>query len=489
MRTISLYNTLTRGVGPVEPVEPGVVKIYNCGPTVYNVAHIGNLRTFLFQDLLRRVFEAGGFEVRFCMNLTDVEDKIIRDSQSGLPEDAGDETRLGAMRALTGKFEDLFLEDMDALRIRRPTHMPRATEYIPKMVAFVQGLESKGLAYVRDGSVYFRVSAFPGYGSLARLDRDGMKPGASIDADEYDRDSISDFVLWKAAKPQEPCWDSPWGKGRPGWHIECSTMSLDILGERLDIHTGGIDLVFPHHENEIAQSEGLLGHPWASVWAHGEHLMVEGEKMSKSLGNFYTLRDLRDKGVDPIAFRFAVLSSHYRKPYNFTFDGMRASEAALRRVRAFRRRMEDRDAPGGGGDFKEPIDPGERIGRARQEFWDALCDDLNTPEALAALFTLLTDLNAQDDRTLLTTTERSAALAFLDEADAVFASWPAEAQRLGPAEAEVEALIETRRAAKRDKNWGEADRIRDRLKEMGVALEDRKDGSVAWRRAEAGASG
>jgi cysteinyl-tRNA synthetase len=429
------------------------------------------------------------------MNLTDVEDKIIRDSQAGLPDDADGEARLGAMRALTQKFEGLFLEDMDALRIRRPTHMPRATEYIPKMVAFVQSLMARDLAYERDGSVYFRVSAFPAYGRLARLDRDGMKPGASgasIDADEYDRDSISDFVLWKAAKPKEPCWDSPWGKGRPGWHIECSTMSLDIFGELLDIHTGGIDLVFPHHENEIAQSEGLLGHPWVGVWAHGEHLMVEGEKMSKSLGNFYTLRDLRERGVSPAAFRFAVLSNHYRKQYNFTFDGIKASEAALRRVRAFRRRMEDPAAPGGGGDFKEPIDPTERVERARRDFWDAIQDDLNTPEALAALFTCITDLNAQDDRTLLTPAERGAALAFLDEADAIFASWPPDADKANEGHAhdtpgapagEIEALIEARRAAKRDKNWAEADGIRDRLKEMGVALEDRKDGSVAWRRA------
>jgi cysteinyl-tRNA synthetase len=305
-----------------------------------------------------------------------------------------------------------------------------------------------------------------------------MKPGASVDADEYDRDSISDFALWKGARPLEPWWDSPWGKGRPGWHIECSAMSLDIFGGRLDIHTGGVDLVFPHHENEIAQSEGLLGHPWVGVWVHGEHLMVEGEKMSKSLGNFYTLRDFREKGVDPTAFRFAVLSNHYRKQYNFTFAGLAASESALRRVRTFRRRMEDSRAPSGGGDFRELVAPLERVGRARREFWDAMCDDLNTPEALAAVFTMVTDLNAQDDRVLLSPEERGAALAFLDEADAIFASWPRESQAT-PA-AEVEALIEARRKAKRDKDWAEADRIRDSLATMGVVLEDRKDGSVSW---------
>ena len=481
MRTIQLFNTLTHAVEPVAPSEPGVVKIYNCGPTVYNFAHIGNLRTFLFQDLLRRTFAAAGYDVRFCMNLTDVEDKIIRDSQAGLPPEADNATRHKAMRALTDKFEKFFLEDMDSLRIQRPTYMPRATEYIPKMIGFIEGLEAKGLAYGRDGSVYYRVSGFPNYGRLAHLDREGMKPGTSVDADEYDRDSISDFVLWKAAKPMEPCWDSPWGQGRPGWHIECSTMSLDIFGERLDIHTGGVDLVFPHHENEIAQSEGLLGKPWVGVWAHGEHLMVEGEKMSKSLGNFYTLRDLREKGVDPIAFRFAVLSNHYRKQYNFTLDGIKASDAALRRVRAFRRRMEDKNAPGGGGAFKEIVDPVERVGRARQEFWDAIQDDLNTPEALAAVFTLVTDLNAHDDRTLLTSEERGAALAFLDETDSIFACWPSETAVQGAPVEEIESLIDARRAAKQNKDWTEADRIRDRLKAMGVTLEDRKDGSVAWR--------
>jgi cysteinyl-tRNA synthetase len=478
MKTISLFNTMTRKVEPVVPAEPGVLKVYNCGPTIYNFAHIGNLRTFLFQDLLRRTFAAGGHDVRFCMNLTDIEDKIIRDSQTGLPEDTENEKRKKIMRAMTDRFERLFLEDIDSLRIQRPTHMPRATDYIPKMVSFIEGLLAKGLAYVRDGSVYFRVSAFPAYGRLARLDRKGMKTGVSVDADEYDRDSIRDFVLWKGAKAFEPYWDSPWGKGRPGWHIECSAMSLDIFGERLDLHTGGVDLIFPHHENEIAQSEGLFGHPWVGAWAHGEHLMVEGEKMSKSLGNFYTLRDIREKGIDPIAFRFAVLSNHYRKQYNFTFAGLAASDSALRRVRAFRRRMEEPDSPPGGGDIKESIDPTERIETARREFWDAMCNDLNTPEALAALFTLITDLNAQDDRILLTSAERGAALAFLEETDSIFASWPHEAQ--APPAAEVESLIEARRLAKQSKDWAEADRIRDRLSEMGVVLEDRKDGSVAW---------
>jgi cysteinyl-tRNA synthetase len=479
MRTIQLFNTLTRSVEPFEPSEPGAAKVYNCGPTVYNYAHIGNLRTFLFQDLLRRTLAACGFDVRFCMNLTDVDDKIIRASQAGLPEGAGNEERLEAMRVFTTRFEKFFLEDIGALNIQRPTYMPKATDYIPQMIRLIEGLEAKGLAYERDGSVYFRVSGLPHYGCLAHLDRDGMKMGASVDADEYDRDSLSDFVLWKGAKPGEPWWESKWGKGRPGWHIECSAMSLDLFGERLDIHTGGIDLIFPHHENEIAQSEGLLGHRWVGCWLHGEHLMVEGDKMSKSLGNFYTLRDLREKGADPIVFRFAVLSNHYRKPYNFTFEGLSAAEAALKRIRAFRRRMEDTSAPGGGGDFKEPIDPMERLDQARNNFWGALCDDLNTSEALAALFTLITDINAHDDRILMTPGERAAVLSFLDEADAIFAAWPKEQQCL---DQEIEAMIDARKAAKANRDWADADQIREKLKAMGIALEDRKDGSTAWHR-------
>jgi cysteinyl-tRNA synthetase len=433
----------------------------------------------LFQDLLRRTLAACGFDVRFCMNLTDVDDKIIRASQIGLPEDTGNEERLEAMRVFTGRFEKFFLEDIGALNIQRPTYMPKATDYIPQMIRLIEGLEAKGLAYERDGSVYFRVSGLPNYGCLAHLDRDGMKMGASVDADEYDRDSLSDFVLWKGTKPGEPWWESKWGRGRPGWHIECSAMSLDLFGECLDIHTGGIDLIFPHHENEIAQSEGLLGHQWVSCWLHGEHLMVEGDKMSKSLGNFYTLRDLREKGADPIVFRFAVLSNHYRKPYNVTCEGLSAAEAALKRIRAFRRRMEDTSAPGGGGDFKEPIDPMERLDRARDDFWGALCDDLNTSEALAALFTLITDINAHDDRILMTPDERRAVLSFLDEADTIFAAWPKESQGL---DQEIEAMIEGRKTAKANKNWAEADKIREKLKTMGIALEDRKDGSTVWHR-------
>jgi cysteinyl-tRNA synthetase len=477
-----LFNTLTRKVEPVVPITPGVITLYTCGPTVYNFAHIGNLRTFLFQDLLKRTFQTAGYEVRHCMNLTDVDDKIIRDSQKELPAEAPSEARHAAMRALTAKYTVAFFEDLEAVGIHEAsfTFLPRATAYIPQMISLVQKLEAKGLAYAREGSVYYRIAGLPNYGCLAHLDREGMQQGTSVDADEYERDSIADFVLWKAAKPGEPSWESPWGSGHPGWHIECSAMGMELLGERVDIHSGGVDLIFPHHENEIAQSEGCLEHQWVNHWVHGEFLMVEGEKMSKSLGNFYTLRDLVEKGVDPITFRFAIQSNHYRRLYNFSFEGLRGAENALKRIRIFRKRMEQDVAPGGQGTWKEAIDPLKRVEAAKEAFWDAMLDDLNTPEALAAIFTLISDINAQDDRVSLSREERDAVLAFLDMTDGIFAAWPRAEVSLNQ---EVEVLIEQRKAAKAARNWPEADRVRDQLKAMGILLEDRKDGTVGWRKA------
>jgi cysteinyl-tRNA synthetase len=476
-RTLSLFNTLSRQVEPVLPVTEGRISLYTCGPTVYNYAHIGNLRTFLFQDLLKRSFQAADHQVTHCMNITDVEDKIIRDSQGDLAANASNEERHAAMKRLTERFTAIFLEDLETLGILRADHLPKATDYISQMIRLVQDLEAKGLAYAREGSVYYRIAGLPQYGCLAHLDRAGMQAGASVDADEYERDSVTDFVLWKAAKPGEPWWDSPWGPGRPGWHIECSAMGMELLGERVDIHSGGVDLIFPHHENEIAQSEGCLGHRWVNHWVHGEFLMVEGQKMAKSLGNFFTLRDLMAKGVDPVALRYAIQSNHYRKVLNFSFEGLRAAENALKRIRAFRTRMEG-EGQAGGGPWKETFNPQARLDQAREAFWAAMTDDLNTPEALAAIFTLINDLNAQDDHVALTREERNAVLAFLDETDAIFAAWPHQASTL---DAEVEALIEARKAAKAAKNWAEADRVRDQLKALGIVLEDRKDGSTGWR--------
>ncbi|MBI3130607.1 MAG: cysteine--tRNA ligase [Acidobacteria bacterium] len=479
-RILSLFNTLTRRVEPVHPLEQGVIRIYNCGPTVYNFAHIGNLRTFLFQDLLRRTFEASGYDVKFCMNITDVEDKIIRDSQAGLPADASNAERLVAMKALTDRYTAYFLEDLARIGIQPATYMPRATDYIGGMIAMVEQLIAKGHAYAREGSVYYRIGSLPHYGDLAHLDREGMQVGVSVDVDEYEKDSAQDFVLWKAAKPGEPYWESPWGPGRPGWHIECSVMGIDVLGERMDIHTGGVDLIFPHHTNEIAQSEGCLGHTWVNHWCHGEFLMVEGQKMSKSLGNFFTLRDLIDKGIDPLSFRYAIQSNHYRKVLNFSFDGLKAADASLARIRAFRRRMTGTGEVAGRGDWKEAVDPMARLQMARERFWEAMADDLNTPEALASLFTLVTDLNAQDDRVALTVEERQAVSAFLDETNAIFGGWAAEEETLP---AEIEALLAQRQEARATKQWAESDRLRDVLKSLGFLVEDRKDGTMSARRA------
>ena len=499
IRPISLYNTLTRKIEPLSPITPGEIKVYSCGPTVYNFAHIGNLRTFLFQDLMKRILLAAGYQVRHCMNITDVEDKIIRDSQVNLPVNATNEARHAAMKDLTERYTAFFLEDLDAMRILRPDRMPKATEHIDPMKALIQNLIDKGLAYAREGSVYYRIAGFPNYGCLAHLDREGMQSGTSVDVDEYDKDQAQDFVLWKAAKTGEPTWDSPWGPGRPGWHIECSAMGIEILGDRVDIHTGGVDLVFPHHENELAQSEGALGHSWVSTWVHGEFLMVEGEKMSKSLGNFYTLRDLVEKGFNPITFRYAIQSNHYRKLINFSFEGLKAADNSLKRIRAFRRRMEEDVA----GTWEEPNESIPRLEKARTEFWAAMADDLNTPEALAAIFTLISDLNAQDDREALSTHQRKEVIRFLDETDSIFAAWPPQnARAIAPgliatavlggvvvrtgeilSIERIEAEIQARSAAKAEKNWTEADRIRDDLKAMGIILEDRKDGSVGWHKA------
>ncbi len=479
IRPISLFNTLTRKIEQISPITPGEIKVYSCGPTVYNFAHIGNLRTFLFQDLMKRTLRAAGYQVRHCMNITDVEDKIIRDSQSELPGDATNEARHAAMKGLTDRYTAFFLEDLEAMRILRPDVMPKATDHIGQMKTLIQNLMDKGLAYEREGSVYYRIAGFGDYGCLAHLDREGMQSGASMDVDEYDKDQAQDFVLWKAAKAGEPTWDSPWGPGRPGWHIECSAMGIELLGDRVDIHTGGVDLIFPHHENEIAQSEGALGHSWVSTWVHGEFLMVEGEKMSKSLGNFYTLRDLVEKGFNPITFRYAIQSNHYRKLLNFSFEGLKAADNSLKRIRAFRKRMEEDGAQAGGGTWKEALDPFPRLEQARTDFWAALGDDLNTPEALAAIFMLISDLNAQDDRIALTREERDAVLGFLDDTDSVFAAWPRETLDLN---AEVEALIAARQAARDARNWAESDRLRDQLKAMGIMLEDRKDGTMGWRK-------
>ena len=294
---LRFYNTLSRQLEVFEPIEPGRVRMYTCGPTVYNFAHIGNLRTFLFEDILRRTLEFFGYEITQVMNITDLEDKIIRDSMAaGL-----------SVREYTNRYIEAFFTDLETLRAERAEHYPRATDYIQQMAALVERLDEAGHAYTSEGSVYYRISSFPGYGSLSGVSLDGNIAGARVDSDEYDKEDARDFVLWKAAKEGEPSWETAVGTGRPGWHLECSTMALDLLGDTFDIHAGGVDLIFPHHENEIAQSEGATGHPFVRYWLHSEHLVVEGEKMAKSKGNYFTLRDLLEKSIDPVAVRYLLI--------------------------------------------------------------------------------------------------------------------------------------------------------------------------------------
>ncbi|MEW6757874.1 MAG: cysteine--tRNA ligase [Acidobacteriota bacterium] len=458
---IRLTNSLSRKAEPFEPLEPGLVKMYTCGPTVYDVAHIGNFRTFCAEDLLKRFLLWEGYRVLHVKNLTDIDDRTIeRSNRDGVP-----------LRELTDRFAALFFEDMGTLNNLPADVYPRATDHIPEMLALVADMERNGHTYLSQGSVYFRVSSLPQYGCLCTVDLSGNLDGARVDSDHYDKESARDFVLWKGARPGEPSWESPWGAGRPGWHLECSAMSRKYLGEVFDLHSGGVDLIFPHHENEIAQSRGASGKAPVRHWLHVEHLMVNGEKMSKSLGNFYTLRDLLEKGADPMAIRYLLLSVPYRKSLNFTFEGLEAAKAALGRLRAFRARLGE-PTPASGvalGAFAA----------ARRAFRDALEDDLNTAVALSALFEAVRAGNTALDQGRLGAPDREEALGLFSDFEAVFGIPVEDAPLL---DADVEDLIGRRQEARRLRNFAEADRIRDELKARGILLEDTPLG-VRWKRA------
>ncbi len=385
MSDFRLYNTLTRSVEPFAPAHDDTVRMYTCGPTVYNPAHLGNFRTFLFEDLLRRALQLRGWKVNQVMNLTDVDDKIIhRAGELGKTIDQ-----------VTDPVIEIFHADRKYLRIQPAEHYPRATDYIPQMIALVEQLMANGLAYQADDhSVYFAIARFPSYGKLSRLDKRQLKAGARVAQDDYTKENAQDFALWKAAKPEDEsaaaAWDSPWGRGRPGWHLECSAMAMDILGETLDLHCGGIDLVFPHHEDEIAQSEGATGKTFSRVWCHGEFLLVDNSKMAKRVGNVSTVKELREAGISAAALRHFILSTHYRKQLNFTMEALEASAEAVRRIGGFAGRL--RDASAGTPQLSAAAD------RAEAAFREALADDLNGPEALAALFTFVSEGNGELDR-------------------------------------------------------------------------------------------
>jgi cysteinyl-tRNA synthetase len=458
---LQLFNTLTNQLETFSPAEGNTVRMYSCGPTVYNFVHIGNLRTFTFQDILRRYLRHCGYKLMHVMNVTDVEDKIIRDAgAAGL-----------SLKDFTAKYTEAFFEDTAALRLEKPDRVTKATEHIDDMIALINRLEENGHTYRSDGSVYFRIASFPGYGKLSNLDASGIKAGARVEQDEYEKDELRDFALWKASKPGEPFWDSPFGPGRPGWHIECSAMAMKYLGESFDIHTGGVDLVFPHHENEIAQSEGASGKPFARFWLHAEHLLVDNQKMSKSVGNFYTLRDLLDKGYSAAAIRYLLASVPYRKQLNFTFDGLKAAQTSIERLRNFQRRLEESGLPEGANAAITAL-----AATARKNFIAGMDDDLNTAQALGAVFEFIRDVNTKMDGGEFQTGNVADANQVLDLFDSIFDVLKTEQSGQVPA-AEIEGLIAARLAARKARNFAHSDAIRDDLKARGVILEDTPQGT------------
>ncbi len=471
MQTPVFYNTLGRHLSQLETVVPGEVRMYTCGPTVYNTAHIGNLRTFVFEDVLRRALHFLGWRVEQVMNLTDVDDKTIGGAAS-----AG--VSLGEF---TQPFIESFFQDLDRLHIQRAEHYPRATEHIEEMLELVQKLVEKGYAYESDGSVFFRIGEDEDYGKLSGFDLSQVRQGERVASDDYDKEDVRDFVLWKGAKEGEPAWDSPWGPGRPGWHLECSAMGMKYLGESFDIHCGGVDNIFPHHENEIAQSESATGKPFVRTWIHAEHLIVDGEKMSKSLGNFYTLQDLEDRGVDLRALRYQMLSVHYRKKLNFTFDGLADAGAALKRLDEMRFRLLHAAESETVSD--SVIKPA--CERLLQEFGDALANDLNTSEALAALFGFVREVNQAVDSERLAVGDRQRVLDSLSRVDEVLGVLDAEAWRGaevdGSSDEAIDRLLVERRQAREARDFARADEIRDQLTEQGIVLEDTPTGT-RWKR-------
>jgi len=470
--TMRLYNTLTRSEETFAPSIDNTVRMYTCGLTVYARGHIGNFRTFICLDVLRRTLEyLEGYRMRQVMNFTDVDDRTILGAQK-----AGMD-----LRAYTDQYIAAFREDAQALGLETVEEMPRATDpaNLQAMADLIRALEKNGHTYVSDGSIYFKISTMPDYGQLAHLDHDGMKPGARVDSDTYAKDDARDFVLWKATKPDEPTWDLVDPPGRPGWHLECSAMALRLLGEPpIDIHAGGIDLIFPHHENEIAQSEGATGKPFARFWVHVEYLIVNEQKMSKSLGNTYTIPEVVERGFRPSAVRYLLLSAHYRKQLNFTWDSLAAAEGALTRMTDALARLDGVEREGS---HEELL---QRVDAARAAFAAALRDDLNTAAGLGAIFVLVQAINSAIDAGQIGTGDVSrirAAFAEFDQVLGVLSLRRAEDEQPPVPIADIERLIDDRHAARRRRDFAAADRIRDDLAGRGVLLEDNPAGT-RWKR-------
>ncbi len=492
---LHLYNTLSGTIEEFQPLDPKLVRMYACGPTVYDYGHIGNFRTFVAVDLLSRFLRQSGYPVRYAMNITDVDDKIIRNAaRDGV-----------TVQQYTAKYNKAFIEDSALLNIQKPEVMPHATDYIAAMGKFVSDLESKGFAYrTEDGSYYFRIARFKDYGKLSKKDFAGMTDGARVDVDEYEKDSARDFALWKAPKPGEASWDTVIGPGRPGWHLECSVMAMDNFGETLDIHAGGEDLAFPHHENEIAQSEAMTGKPFAHFWMHARFLLVEGEKMSKSLGNFFTPRDLILKGYKPSSIRYLLTSVPYRNQLNFTFDGLRQAATSVERLRNFRQRLTESAFPDGENKELQKVAT-DAVTRMKA----ALDDDLNTAQAQAAIFEMVRAANIAMDAGQMHKTDVSPFMAALEKFDEIFAvlddddvakmrqilEWAkaegreedvspellALAGTSGPTDEEIISKVAEMEQTRKAKNFAASDTLRAELTAAGILVEITKDG-IRWRR-------
>ncbi len=492
---LELFNTLSGKVEDFHPLDDNLVRMYACGPTVYDYGHIGNFRTFIVVDTLRRFLKQSGYKLKHVMNITDVDDKIIRNAaRDGV-----------SVQEYTKKYRQAFLEDADALNIEHPELLVNATDHITEMARFIALLVEKGYAYrTDDGSYYFRIAKFPEYGKLSKKDFAGMTDGARVDVDEYDKDNARDFALWKAPKPGEAFWETEIGPGRPGWHIECSTMSMKYLGESFDIHLGGEDLIFPHHENEIAQSEAMSGKPFVHVWVHSRFLLVEGEKMAKSAGNFFTVRDLILMGHKPSSIRFLLMSVPYRKQLNFTFDGLTQAANSVERLRNFKLRLESSQFPEGNNEAIAAI-----ARKTSDEITAALNDDLNTARALGAVFDMVRDVNAAADAGDVRKGDVPALLGTLQQFEEIFAvlkdddaakvratvEWAkkegladkisAETAELAKAatlsEDQIEQLVAEHSRARKARDFARSDAIRAQLADNGIILENTKDG-VRWKR-------
>lgn len=437
--------------------------MYTCGPTVYDYAHIGNFRAYMFEDLLRRYLKYKGYAVTQVMNLTDVDDKTIRDSKA----------KGVSLKDHTAQYVEAFFKDLDTLRIERAEHYPAATDHVPEMVVMIKQLAEKGLAYEVDGSWYYKIAAFADYGKLANIDRSGMKVGERVASDEYEKESASDFALWKAwdENDGDVFWETELGKGRPGWHIECSAMSQKYLGNHFDIHTGGVDNMFPHHENEIAQSEGANGEKFVNMWMHCEYLILEGRKMSKSLGNFYTLGDLLDKGHSPVAVRYQLLSTHYRQQLNFTIDGLEQAAKSLARYNDFISNLAE---------YQGGVSSGEAtavIEKMLAEFETKMDDDMNISGALGAVFDFIREINRLKSEDKLSADERDSALKAIEKIDTVL-GFHLKQEAI---DSDIESLIDQRTEARKNKDFARSDQIRDELLAMGIILEDTPQG-VKWKR-------